>query len=188
MVDFGGKLRQAREGRGISLRQIAANTKISVAVLEALERNDISKLPGGIFSRAFVRSYAIEVGLDPDETVREYLERFHGEPAPEPALHVPVSEQEDQALRHEAVMLGVKVVGALVLVLAIGGYFYFKGRRTPADAVKTEPMAAPAPPVNQGAAPAAAAVTPRPSPQPLVATTGPILQPVWHCRIVAKPV
>ena len=35
-------------------------------VLEALERNDISKLPGGIFSRAFVRSYAVEVGLDPE--------------------------------------------------------------------------------------------------------------------------
>ena len=66
MQDFGGKLREAREGRGISLRQIATSTKISVAALEALERNDVSKLPGGVFSRAFVRSYASEVGLDPD--------------------------------------------------------------------------------------------------------------------------
>ena len=82
MSDFGGKLRLARERRGISLRQIAASTKISVAALEALERNDISKLPGGIFSRAFVRSYAVEVGLDPDDTVREFLDRFQGEPAP----------------------------------------------------------------------------------------------------------
>ena len=65
MSDFGGKLRLARERRGISLRQIAASTKISVGALEALERNDVSKLPGGIFSRAFVRSYAVEVGLDP---------------------------------------------------------------------------------------------------------------------------
>ena len=59
MTDFGGKLRQAREARGISFRQIAASTKISVAALEALERNDVSKLPGGIFSRSFVRSYAV---------------------------------------------------------------------------------------------------------------------------------
>jgi len=59
---FGGKLRDARESRGVSLRQIANATKISVAALEALERNDISRLPGGIFSRAFVRSYASEVG------------------------------------------------------------------------------------------------------------------------------
>src|SRR3954462_6432211 len=73
MDDFGGKLRQARERRGISLRQIAASTKISIAALEALERNDMSRLPGGIFSRAFVRSYAVEVGLDPDSTTQESI-------------------------------------------------------------------------------------------------------------------
>ena len=59
--DFGSRLRAARERRGITLRQIASSTKISVGVLEALERNDISRLPGGIFGRAFVRSYAVEV-------------------------------------------------------------------------------------------------------------------------------
>ena len=73
---FGGRLRDARERRGVSLRQIANATKISVAVLEALERNDISKLPGGIFGRAFVRSYAIEVGLDPDATIQEFIAQF----------------------------------------------------------------------------------------------------------------
>ncbi|MGE5815624.1 MAG: helix-turn-helix domain-containing protein, partial [Acidobacteriota bacterium] len=76
---FGASLREARERKGISLRQIATATKISVASLESLERNDLSKLPGGIFSRAFVRSYAIEVGLDPDETVHRFLQEFEGE-------------------------------------------------------------------------------------------------------------
>src|SRR5438309_895738 len=74
--DFGRKLREARERRGISLRQIANATKISVSVLEALERNDISRLPGGIFGRAFVRSYAIEVGLDPGDTIKEFVAQF----------------------------------------------------------------------------------------------------------------
>src|SRR4051795_2327447 len=73
---FGQMLRDARERRGMTLRQIAAATKISVAVLEALERNDISKLPGGIFGRAFVRSYAIEVGLDPETTIQDFIENF----------------------------------------------------------------------------------------------------------------
>src|SRR5437763_4811265 len=76
MDDFGGKLRQARERRGISLRQIAASTKISAAALDALERSDISLLPGGIFSRAFVRSYAIEVGLDPEATIQDFIAAF----------------------------------------------------------------------------------------------------------------
>src|ERR1700730_14310799 len=73
---FGERLRDARERRGISLRQIANATKISVSVLEALERNDISKLPGGVFGRAFVRSYAIEVGLDPEATIHDFIVQF----------------------------------------------------------------------------------------------------------------
>src|SRR5262245_47305788 len=73
---FGDKLRQARERRGVTLRQIADSTKLSVAVLDALERNDFSRLPGGIFSRAFVRSFAAEVGLDPEQMVRDFLAEF----------------------------------------------------------------------------------------------------------------
>jgi cytoskeletal protein RodZ len=74
--DFGSVLKEARERRGIGLRQIADDTKISVRALEALERNDISQLPGGIFSRAFVRAYATEIGLDPEETVESFLLHF----------------------------------------------------------------------------------------------------------------
>src|SRR5215468_11440286 len=74
--DFGRKLREAREQRGLSLRQIASATKISLLTLEALERNDVARLPGGIFSRAFVRSYALEVGLDPEATIQEFVAQF----------------------------------------------------------------------------------------------------------------
>jgi cytoskeletal protein RodZ len=75
-MNFGTHLREARERRGVSLRQIATSTRISIRTLEALENNDIKKLPGGIFSRAFVRSYAQEIGLDPDECVREFVHQF----------------------------------------------------------------------------------------------------------------
>src|SRR5256885_13397437 len=73
---FGQMLREARERRGVTLRQIANATKISVGVLEALERNDISRLPGGIFGRGFVRSYAIEIGLDPEQTIHDFMAQF----------------------------------------------------------------------------------------------------------------
>src|ERR1044071_9731993 len=95
MSDFGGKLRLARERRGISLRQIATTTKISIAALEALERNDLSKLPGGIFSRSFVRSYATEVGLNPDETVHAFLDRFDGNPST--AIPTPAAASEAES-------------------------------------------------------------------------------------------
>lgn len=73
---FGPRLRQERERRQISLTSIAANTKISRSLLEALERDDVSRWPTGIFRRSFVRSYAQAIGLDADEVVREFLERF----------------------------------------------------------------------------------------------------------------
>ena len=75
-TSFGAWIRQAREARGVSLRQIADATKISRSALEALERNDIARLPGGIFSRAFVRSYAAEIGVDPELAVRDFLAQF----------------------------------------------------------------------------------------------------------------
>ena len=69
----GARLREAREKRGVSLRQIATSTRISVMSLEALERSDLSRLPGGIFTRAFIRAYAQEVGLDPDRTIQDFI-------------------------------------------------------------------------------------------------------------------
>jgi len=86
---FGPRLRQERERRHISLTSIAQNTKISRALLEALERDDVSRWPAGIFRRSFVRAYAQAIGLDPDEVVREFLERF---PDPAAAAAEPLSE------------------------------------------------------------------------------------------------
>src|SRR5438876_5461999 len=102
---FGGALREARERRGVSLRQIANATKISVAALEALERNDISRLPGGIVSRAFVRSYAIEVGLDPETAIHEFITQFPNDAVT--AGHPASGRVED----HEAVVSDQKTAG-----------------------------------------------------------------------------
>jgi len=73
---FGPRLRQERERRHISLKSIAENTKISRSLLEALERDDVSRWPAGIFRRSFVRSYATAIGLDPEDILREFNERF----------------------------------------------------------------------------------------------------------------
>jgi len=76
---FGARLRRRREEQAISLAAIAQHTKIKSSLLEALERDDISHWPPGIFRRSFVRAYAQAVGLDPDTTLREFLE-LHPDP------------------------------------------------------------------------------------------------------------
>jgi transcriptional regulator with XRE-family HTH domain len=73
---FGARLRQRREEREIALTTIAEQTKIKVSLLEALERDDISHWPSGIFRRAFIRAYAHAINLDPDVVVREFFEIY----------------------------------------------------------------------------------------------------------------
>ena len=73
---FGKVLADARAARGMTLKQVSASTKISISKLQAIERDEIENLPGGIFTRGFVRSYAETVGLDPQETLAQFEARF----------------------------------------------------------------------------------------------------------------
>jgi transcriptional regulator with XRE-family HTH domain len=81
LTTLGADLRRERERRGLALRSIAENTKLSIAVLEGLEGDDISRWPGGIFRRAFVRSYAKSVGLDVDDVIRRFEKQYPPEGA-----------------------------------------------------------------------------------------------------------
>jgi cytoskeleton protein RodZ len=122
---FGSKLREARERRGMSLRQIANATKISMGALEALERNHVSALPGGIFSRAFVRSYAIEVGLDPDATIQEFVAQFPRDSLT--AGHPALEHAEDNESLESNRRLASAVLRLLAFSLPIVGVVLYYG-------------------------------------------------------------
>jgi cytoskeleton protein RodZ len=76
---IGEQLRLAREGRGIPLREISDQTRISMHYLEAIETNDYKRLPGGIFNRSFVKAYAKYVGYDEKEAVDAYVRYMRDE-------------------------------------------------------------------------------------------------------------
>jgi Helix-turn-helix domain len=73
---LGAYLRAERERRDLALRTISESTKVSLPLLEGLESDDISRWPGGIFRRAFVRSYAEAVGLDPDDVFQRFERQY----------------------------------------------------------------------------------------------------------------
>jgi len=75
---FGERLRRHRERRGISLERISESTKISAALFASLERGDCSKWPNGLYSRAYLRSYAEAVGLNGEDVVEEFASLFSG--------------------------------------------------------------------------------------------------------------
>ena len=69
----------------MTLSSVADRTKIAPPLLAALERGDLTRLPGGLYRRAFVRAYAEAVGLDPDEVARDLVECCP-DAAPAPAV------------------------------------------------------------------------------------------------------
>ncbi len=72
-MHFGESLREQRERLGISLDEVAVSTRISTRHLTALEEDRFAELPGGVFNRGIVRSYAQHCGLDVDGTVRRFV-------------------------------------------------------------------------------------------------------------------
>ena len=72
MDDVSTRLRRAREQAGLRIEDISATTKIKPAFLVALETGHFETLPGHFFTRAFLKTYSREVGLPPDEVVREF--------------------------------------------------------------------------------------------------------------------
>src|SRR6478672_7735501 len=77
-ASIGEQLRLAREERGIPLREICEQTRISVHYLEAIEANDYKRLPGGVFNRSFIKAYAKCVGYDEREAVLTATKRHSG--------------------------------------------------------------------------------------------------------------
>jgi cytoskeleton protein RodZ len=72
---LGEMLQLARERKGVDLYRAERDTKIRLRYLAALEDSDFDELPGAVYTKGFLRNYAIYLGLDPDEV----LERWHRE-------------------------------------------------------------------------------------------------------------
>ena len=108
-MTVGERLREARERQKVSLHAIAAKTNISVRFLDAIEKNQFEKLPGGIFTRGFIRSYAAQVGLDPDATVAQFLSDEPGERE---------ADEERAIGERQGIGLGV-IVGAGVILIGV---------------------------------------------------------------------
>ncbi len=122
-ADFGIRMRLVREARGVTLGGIAAATNLSIAQLEALERNDIPRLPGGIFLRGIVRSYAREIGLDPEATLLEFIS---SQPLDSGVVGTPQVYQSDyERATASSRRGGLVILGALVTVIMVSIIIWF---------------------------------------------------------------
>jgi cytoskeleton protein RodZ len=127
---IGAKLRQERVGKGLAIDDIARDTRIAPRFLEAIETDDYSSLPGLVFTRNFVRQYALTLHLDPDPLLAELPKQDESTVLlPNPPARSRSSYNRDRRLR--------SLVSSLVSLtfaagVGVAAYMYFnRAPRTP---------------------------------------------------------
>ncbi|HEX8637653.1 MAG TPA: helix-turn-helix domain-containing protein [Pyrinomonadaceae bacterium] len=123
---LGEKLRQAREERGVTITEVAEQTRISPHYIELIEMDDYRTLPGGIFNKGFIKSYAKYVGVDESEALQDYsrlITAQTGDASDDPKTYRPEVLTDDRASSSRLptvvfaiVILGLMTGGILLLV------------------------------------------------------------------------
>ena len=132
-ASIGEQLRLAREARGIGLREICDQTRISLHYLEAIEANDYKRLPGGVFNRSFIKAYAKAIGYDEREAIEGYTRylREHGESSDDVATTPAYSKvyTDTPATRSPVLTVLLAIVILAVLTAAALAALYWFQRR-----------------------------------------------------------
>ena len=129
MGQFGEELRRERESRGIALEAITDSTKISSRHLNALEREQFDRLPGGVFNRGIVRGYARVVGLDEETWVDRFMSAYQasGMVIQDDADWTKFAENvvKQRTIDSDRHTLRLRWAGVLLLLVLIAGLGWF---------------------------------------------------------------
>ncbi len=119
MPELGTSLSQARVARGLTLEDCERDTRISKRYLDALEREDWRIFPAPVYSRAFMRTYAQYLGLDPAALMRQLKESEEPEIKPLPEIReAPATGAINWPL----------AAGVAAFLLIAGGFVWFSSR------------------------------------------------------------
>ena len=117
-MTLGDELKRRREEAGIDLSEIADATCIGVRFLRAIEDNDFKALPGGLFTRSFIRSYARYVDMDEDAAIRLYFQQTgEGE-----SQEYDLTDESLSAKARTSMWANLIIALAVIVVLALGGF------------------------------------------------------------------
>lgn len=159
----GDRLREARAAQGLTLAQVAAETRIPQRHLETIEAGRFASLPGRTYAVGFTRTYAKLVGLDPDAIVAKVREELSDQTVD---ARRPATFEPGDPARVPSSLLGWLSLGALALVLA-GVFFAYRAYFMPAAEL---------PSLIADATPTASAATgPRPAAPASEAPSGPVV-------------
>src|SRR5512143_998827 len=115
------RLYAARERKGVDLYRAERDTKIRVRYLAALERGEYAELPGAVYTKGFLRNYALYLGLDPEDVIRQWKrERGDAVVPAEPVLAIPKPlVAPRQGLTFSPVVIVAALLTVLIAVFAV---------------------------------------------------------------------
>jgi len=150
MTSLGERLREERVRRGLTLEQLASQTKIGSAMLAAIEAEEFDRLPGGFFARSFVRQYARALGLAESEIDAEIARLTapeqppgHSEPSFRPEVRgMPLAQRRRPGAGSQ--LLGRLFAFVLIVAACSGLYVLWERSRQPQAAAPAVQAARPA--------------------------------------------
>jgi cytoskeletal protein RodZ len=137
------RLAAARERKGVDLVRAERDTKIRVRYLSALESGDYRDLPGAVYTKGFLRNYAIYLGLDPEDVLRQWRRERGEGTAPEPAIVLPRPLAEPSRPLHfspSVVVAGLLTAGVVLFFIYLSAQLLRYSR--PPDLAVTNPAQA----------------------------------------------
>jgi cytoskeletal protein RodZ len=132
----GTTLRQTREKKRMSLAEVSRITRIPVSTLESIEQDHFDDLPGEVFVKGFLKSYAQSVGLEADEIVARYTASRRVSTV----VPLPVASPVQAARQGQGRRFGVAIALVLLLILftlAISIVLKPRGRDLPPELSQT---------------------------------------------------
>jgi cytoskeleton protein RodZ len=177
MATLGEKLRQAREAKGLSLRDVAEITRVAVNYLESIEEDNFKPLPGGIFNKGFVRSFAKAVGVDEQEALADYSNLMAREIAAAPEEENNLKTRRSEILTNEAQPSAFgRILLALIFLglIGVGVWYALNHWQQISDYLQSSaaPAASPSPNMANSNTGAAVVVPSLASPAPVSTTDG----------------
>ena len=119
--NFGSYLKHERELRGVPLEEISGATKIHIRFLQALEDNQFDELPGEVFIKGYIRSYANIIGTDVEEMLNIYEESVGNKTEN-------ISESVPQSNISAKTFLVFALLGLIILALIFGVRFLISSK------------------------------------------------------------
>ena len=180
-IGIGATLREARIRRKVDLSEVEAATRIRVRYLRAIESEDWDVLPGDVYVRSFIRTYASQLGLDGDRLADEYRRRSavpgsDGPSRPEPVVS---TARPSAPRRLSGRAWGVlATLGVVALLIGLGL----------TDDGGDDSVLPPSTPAGNGREPSSQGSSPSSPPKPGVAVRLAATAEVWVCLLDAKGV